>query len=87
MRADVAMEVLCLLDDGTVAQGELNPITTDRFCLCITEARVVQSILMQSLHVNVGDDGVGREVKALRLGKDGAILGDQAVAAEDEVGR
>lgn len=42
---------------------------------------------MQSLHVNVGDDGVGREVKALRLGKDGAILGNQAVAAEDEVGR
>ena len=40
----------------------------------------------EALQIDIGHGDLGVEFEALGLGQDGAVLGDQGVAGEDDVG-
>ena len=58
-----------------------------RIAHCLGEAAIAHALVIHTLEVEIGHRHLRGEVKALRLGQHGAILGDQPMPAVDDVGR
>ena len=71
---------------GTGREGD-RPVGRGVVVDRVGERGLPRALDAQPLHVHVGHDHLAVPAEALALGEQDAVLGDQQVAAEDEVGR